>query len=74
MTDHKLNGKVVVITGASSGFGKGSARKFAEQGASAWPRGEASSSTKSPGNATRLAVEPWPDLASCEIAQPMPEG
>lgn len=29
-----LNGKVVVITGASSGFGKGAARKFAAAGAS----------------------------------------
>ena len=29
-----MNGKVVVITGASSGFGKGTARKFGEAGAS----------------------------------------
>lgn len=29
----ELNGKVVVITGASSGFGKGAALKFASQGA-----------------------------------------
>jgi NAD(P)-dependent dehydrogenase (short-subunit alcohol dehydrogenase family) len=33
MADRKLQGKVVVITGASSGFGKGSALKFAEEGA-----------------------------------------
>ncbi|MBX9568384.1 MAG: SDR family NAD(P)-dependent oxidoreductase [Candidatus Obscuribacterales bacterium] len=32
--DRKLNGKVVVITGASSGFGKGVARKLAKMGAS----------------------------------------
>jgi short-subunit dehydrogenase len=32
--DRDLTGKVVVITGASSGFGKGAARKFAERGAS----------------------------------------
>ena len=34
MADRELNGRVVVITGASSGFGKGAARKFAEEGAS----------------------------------------
>src|SRR5438477_12601323 len=34
MADRQLNGKVVVVTGASSGFGKGAARKFAELGAS----------------------------------------
>lgn len=34
MTDQSLNGKVVVITGASSGFGKGAALKFAGAGAS----------------------------------------
>lgn len=35
MADEKqLQGKVVVITGASSGFGKGAARKFAQNGAS----------------------------------------
>jgi len=34
MTDRVLIGKIIVITGASSGFGKGSAIKFAEQGAS----------------------------------------
>ena len=32
--DRRLNGKVVVITGASSGFGKGVARKLADMGAS----------------------------------------
>lgn len=34
MADQDLKGKVVVITGASSGFGKGAALKFAEVGAS----------------------------------------
>src|SRR5215216_2295834 len=34
MTDQDLNGKVIVITGASSGFGKGAALAFAEAGAS----------------------------------------
>lgn len=33
MTDQALHGKIVVITGASSGFGKGAARAFAEAGA-----------------------------------------
>src|SRR6187551_3473753 len=32
--DRDLTGKVVVLTGASSGFGKGAARKFAQRGAS----------------------------------------
>jgi short-subunit dehydrogenase len=34
VADHDLNGKVIVITGASSGFGKGAALKFALAGAS----------------------------------------
>ncbi len=34
MAGQDLNGKVVVITGASSGFGKGAALKFAQAGAS----------------------------------------
>jgi short-subunit dehydrogenase len=34
MTQDTLVGKVVVITGASSGFGKGAARRFAGEGAS----------------------------------------
>ena len=34
MADRELTNKVVVITGASSGFGKGSALRFAEKGAS----------------------------------------
>ena len=34
MAEHELKSKVIVITGASSGFGKGAALKFAEQGAS----------------------------------------
>jgi len=34
MEDRNLTGKVVVITGASSGFGKGAALKFAKEGAS----------------------------------------
>lgn len=34
MRNSDLSGKVVVITGASSGFGKGAARRFAERGAS----------------------------------------
>lgn len=34
MADQDLKGKVVVITGASSGFGRGAALKFAEAGAS----------------------------------------
>ena len=29
----KLNGKVVIITGAGSGFGYGTARRFAAEGA-----------------------------------------
>ena len=33
MASQELNGKVVVITGASSGFGKGAALKFAAEGA-----------------------------------------
>jgi NAD(P)-dependent dehydrogenase (short-subunit alcohol dehydrogenase family) len=33
MADQRLNGRVVVITGASSGFGRGTARRFAELGA-----------------------------------------
>jgi NAD(P)-dependent dehydrogenase (short-subunit alcohol dehydrogenase family) len=33
MADRKLQGKVVVVTGASSGFGKGAALRFAEEGA-----------------------------------------
>jgi len=31
--DRNLTGKVIVITGASSGFGKGAAREFARNGA-----------------------------------------
>ncbi|HEX5043718.1 MAG TPA: SDR family oxidoreductase [Candidatus Polarisedimenticolaceae bacterium] len=31
--EHPLKGKVIVITGASSGFGKGAARQFAREGA-----------------------------------------
>lgn len=34
MAEQSLSGKVVVITGASSGFGKGAAREFAAQGVS----------------------------------------
>jgi len=34
MAEHNLTGKVIVITGASSGFGKGAALKFAQEGAS----------------------------------------
>jgi NADP-dependent 3-hydroxy acid dehydrogenase YdfG len=35
MNDHPtMDGKVIVITGASSGFGKGAALRFAESGAS----------------------------------------
>src|SRR4051794_6879662 len=34
MAAQDIRGKVVVITGASSGFGKGTALKFAEEGAS----------------------------------------
>jgi len=34
MEERSLDGKVVVITGASSGFGRGAAYKFAQQGAS----------------------------------------
>ncbi len=34
MDDKNLSGKVIVITGASSGFGKGAALKFAEAGVS----------------------------------------
>lgn len=34
MAEQNLSGKVVVITGASSGFGKGAALKFAQAGAS----------------------------------------
>ena len=34
MADHNLRGKVVVITGASSGFGKGAALQFGSRGAS----------------------------------------
>jgi NADP-dependent 3-hydroxy acid dehydrogenase YdfG len=33
MVDRSLNGKVIVITGASSGFGKGAALEFARAGA-----------------------------------------
>lgn len=33
MTESELTGKVIVITGASSGFGKGAALKFASAGA-----------------------------------------
>ena len=33
MADQNFNGKVIVITGASSGFGRGTARRFAEPGA-----------------------------------------
>ena len=33
MPDQKLRGQVIVITGASSGFGKGAALKFAQSGA-----------------------------------------
>ena len=33
MRDRDLDGKVIVITGASSGFGKGAAREFARNGA-----------------------------------------
>src|SRR5689334_678072 len=33
MVDRELNGKVVVVTGASSGFGKGAAQRFAAEGA-----------------------------------------
>lgn len=34
MANEHLKGKIIVITGASSGFGKGAARKFAEAGVS----------------------------------------
>jgi len=33
MADENLAGKVIVITGASSGFGKGAALGFAKRGA-----------------------------------------
>lgn len=33
MSERKFEGKVIVITGASSGFGKGAALEFARQGA-----------------------------------------
>jgi NAD(P)-dependent dehydrogenase (short-subunit alcohol dehydrogenase family) len=33
MSEQRLNGRVIVITGASSGFGRGTARRFAESGA-----------------------------------------
>ncbi len=33
MAEQNLNGRVIVITGASSGFGRGTARRFAELGA-----------------------------------------
>jgi NAD(P)-dependent dehydrogenase (short-subunit alcohol dehydrogenase family) len=34
MAERQINGKIVVITGASSGFGRGTAIKFAQSGAS----------------------------------------
>jgi len=34
MPARSLEGKIIVVTGASSGFGKGAARRFAEEGAS----------------------------------------
>ena len=34
MAEYDLSGKVIVITGASSGFGRGAALKFAQEGAS----------------------------------------
>ena len=34
MDNYELKGKVIVITGASSGFGKGAALQFAEAGCS----------------------------------------
>src|SRR5438045_256513 len=34
MAERQLNGKIVVITGASSGFGRGAAVEFARTGAS----------------------------------------
>ena len=33
MADQNLNGRVIVITGASSGFGRGAAQRFAQAGA-----------------------------------------
>src|SRR5438270_4142345 len=33
MREQQLNGKVIVITGASSGFGRGAATRFAQLGA-----------------------------------------
>ena len=33
MADQQFNGRVVVITGASSGFGRGAAQRFAQAGA-----------------------------------------
>lgn len=35
MSERNFEGKVIVITGASSGFGKGAALEFARQGANA---------------------------------------
>jgi NAD(P)-dependent dehydrogenase (short-subunit alcohol dehydrogenase family) len=55
--DKNLSGKTIVITGASSGFGRGSAEKLAGLGANAAASCSTSSSPRSP--RTGEPPSPW---------------
>jgi len=57
MARQDLNGKVVVITGASSGFGKGAALRFTQAGASVSCQRAESSFWKSLSASANLQVD-----------------
>ena len=57
----RYRGKVVVVTGASSGFGKGTALELAGRGASVVLAARSTELIESwPASARRRAGRPWP--------------